>query len=115
MGGPSDSPRPARETTMRPKALVFLAIVLAFASNGLAQSSAYEVAHPGSAPYSPDRGTPTAAAYQGDQTYCPPDNNCFSQNRLMMCRRLISTAHRACVWKQFSIDLLRFKRRPFGR
>jgi hypothetical protein len=65
---------------MRPKALVFLAIVLAFASNGLAQSSAYEVAHPGSAPYSPDRGTPTAAAYQGDQTSCPPDNNSFYSN-----------------------------------
>jgi hypothetical protein len=66
--------------TMKTKAIVLLAAVLAFASNGVAQSSAYEVAHPGSAPYSPDRGTPTEAAYQGDQAYCPPDNNSSYSN-----------------------------------
>src|SRR5580692_996810 len=75
MGRPHGPPRPAREPTMKTKAIVFLAAVLAFASNGFAQSSAYEVAHPGSAPYSPDRGTPSEVSTQSDQAYCPPDNN----------------------------------------
>jgi hypothetical protein len=66
---------------MKAKALLLLVAVLAVASTSRAQGTTYyEVAHPGSAPYSPDRGTPSSSAFQSDQTYCPPDNNSFYGN-----------------------------------